>query len=209
MTDVAFLLFDGITALDAIGPYEVLWRVPGARVRFVAAEAGPCRTDNGLLQLVATASFADITSADVLVVPGGLGTRGLVHDEPTLSWISRLHATTTWTTSVCTGSLLLGAAGLLQGLDATTHWAARDLLAKYGANPVDDRVVEQGRIITSAGVSAGIDMALTLAARLTDETTARAIQLAIEYEPRPPYDSGSLAAATPEVRERLEQMTIR
>lgn len=208
MTDIAVLLFDGITALDAIGPYEVLWRLPGARVRFVAAEAGPCRTDNGLLQLVATADFADVRSADVLVVPGGFGTRRLVHDEPTLRWIKAVDATTTWTTSVCTGALLLGAAGLLHGIDATTHWRARETLARYGARPVDDRVVERGRVITCAGVSAGIDMALILAARLSDETTARAIQLAIEYDPQPPYDSGSLAAATPEVRDRLEQMTI-
>jgi len=207
MTDIALLLFDGVTALDAIGPYEVLWRIPGARVRFVAAEPGPCRTDNGLLQLVATTGFADVTAADVLVVPGGFGTRRLVDDEPTLRWIRDLHAKTMWTTSVCTGALLLGAAGLLDGRDAATHWRARELLAKYGARPVDDRVVERGRLITCAGVSAGIDMALTLAARLADEMTARAIQLAIEYDPQPPYDSGSLASAGPAVLERLEEMT--
>jgi len=206
MTDIAVLLFDGITALDAVGPYEVLARVPGARVRFVAAAAGPCRTDNGMLSLVADAGFADVRSPDVLVVPGGFGTRALVHDEPTLEWIRTAHETSTWTTSVCTGALLLGAAGLLDGLAAATHWRARDLLARYGAHAVDERVVEQGRIITCAGVSAGIDMALTLAARLTDELTAQAIQLSIEYDPHPPYAAGSLRAAGPAVLARLEEM---
>ena len=209
MTQIAVLLFDGITALDAVGPYEVLSRVPGAKVRFVAAAAGPVATDNRMLSLVADSAFADVASADVLVVPGGFGTRALVDDEPTLDWIRSVHETTTWSTSVCTGALLLGAAGLLRGLQATTHWRARDLLGNYGAEVVDARVVDQGRVITCAGVSAGIDMALVLAARMTDELTAAAIQLSIEYDPQPPYDAGSLAAAGPAVLARLEQMTAR
>ena len=209
MSQIAVLLFDGITALDAVGPYEVLSRVPGADVRFVAASAGPVRTDNGMLTLVADSGFADVRAADVLVVPGGFGTRALVDDEATIDWIRVVHATTTWTTSVCTGALLLGAAGVLEGLRAATHWRAHDLLARYGAQVVDDRVVEQGRIVTCAGVSAGIDMALTLAARMTDELTAQAIQLSIEYDPHPPYDAGSLAAAGPAVLARLEHISAR
>ena len=209
MTQIAVLIFNGITALDAVGPYEVLSRVPGAKVRFVAAGVGPVRTDNGMLSLVADSGFDDVRAADVLVVPGGFGTRTLVDDQPTLDWIRAVHGTTTWTTSVCTGALLLGAAGLLEGLRAATHWRARNLLARYGAEVADERVVEQGRIVTCAGVSAGIDMALTLAARMTDDVTAQAIQLSIEYDPHPPYDAGSVATASPAVLERLEQMAGR
>jgi putative intracellular protease/amidase len=191
--DIAIPIFDRLTALDAIGPYEVLSRLPGARVHFVAAEPGPKRTENSMLALTADRALAEVTDPDVVVVPGGSGTRALTSDEQILGWLRRAHETSTWTTSVCTGSLLLGAAGLLDGLEATTHWLALDLLAKYGATPVSRRVVEhpEARIITAAGVSAGIDMALVLAARIAGDELAQGIQLGIEYDPAPPFDSGS------------------
>ncbi len=189
-----------MTALDAIGPYEVLQRLPGARVKFVAAARGPVRTDQGMLGLVADFALEEVTGAEVLVVPGGIGTRALLDDEHTLDWIRTVDAATTWTTSVCTGSLLLGAAGLLVGKEATTHWRVLDTLARFGARPVARRVVEQGKIFTAAGVSSGIDMALVLAARIAGDDVAQAIQLSIEYDPQPPFDSGSLTKATDAVR---------
>jgi putative intracellular protease/amidase len=196
---IAIPLFERFTALDAIGPYDVLSRLPGATVTFVAAAAGPVRSDNGMLAISADAALADLTAPDVLVVPGGYGTRPLLRDEAFLDWVRTAHATSAWTTSVCTGSLVLAAAGLIDGLEATTHWAARDELERLGARYVPRRVVEQGRIVTAAGVSAGIDMALTLAARIAGDVVAQAIQLAIEYDPQPPFDSGSPAKAPAEV----------
>ena len=192
MMEIVILLFEKVTALDAIGPYEVLSRLPGARVRFAAKSVGPVRTDNGMLGLVADVAIADIEHADVLLVPGGWGTRPLLEDEEVLSWVRRMHPSTQWTTSVCTGSLVLGAAGLLEGLEATTHWSALEDLRAYGATPVSRRVVEQGKIVMGAGVSAGIDMALTLTARIAGEGLARAIQLGIEYDPDPPFEGGSV-----------------
>ena len=193
--DVAILIFDKLTALDAIGPYEVLQRLPGAEVKFVAAERGPVRTEQGMLGIVADYALDEVRSAEVLLVPGGIGTRRLVEDAPTLEWIRALDATSDWTTSVCTGSLLLGAAGLLQGKQATTHWRVLDMLSDFGATPVSERVVVQGKVITAAGVSSGIDMALTLAARVAGDEIAQAIQLGIEYDPQPPFDSGSVTKA--------------
>jgi putative intracellular protease/amidase len=200
---IAIPIFDRFTALDAVGPYEVLSRLPDATVSFVAAEPGPKRTENGMLALTADLSFAELSDPDVVVVPGGFGTRALMHDEPTLAWLRAAHHTSQWTTSVCTGSLLLAAAGLLHGLEATTHWLAMDLLREQGAVPVSRRVVEQGKVITAAGVSAGIDMALTLAARIAGEGEAQAIQLGIEYDPEPPFRSGSLAVASAEIIARV------
>jgi putative intracellular protease/amidase len=197
--DIAILLFERVTALDAIGPYEVLQRLPGAQVRFVGAERGPVRTEQGMLGLVADFARDEVTSADILVVPGGIGTRALLHDEPTLEWIRAIDKRSVWTTSVCTGSLLLGAAGLLHGKEATTHWRVLEMLADFGATPTSRRVVEQGKVITAAGVSSGIDMALTLAARIAGDDIAQAIQLGIEYDPQPPFDSGSVAKASPAV----------
>jgi putative intracellular protease/amidase len=196
---IAIPIFDQVTALDAIGPYEVLSRLPGAEVKFVSFEAGPVRTDNRMLALHADGVLEDTPSPDVLVVPGGFGTRPLMKDERMLAWIRAAHETTQWTTSVCTGSLLLGAAGLLGGLEATTHWAAMDILARLGAQPTARRVVQQGKIVTAAGVSSGIDMALFLAGRIAGDTVAQAIQLGIEYDPQPPYDAGSPDKAPPEV----------
>ena len=199
--DVAIPIFEGITALDAIGPYEVLSRLDGARVHFLPAEPGPKRTENGMLALAADGALADFPNPEVIVVPGGFGTRALMKDEGVLAWVRAAHQTSQWTTSVCTGALVLGAAGILTGLEATTHWLLLDKLGELGAIPVSRRVVEQGKIITAAGVSSGIDMALTLAARIAGEDMARAIQLAIEYDPEPPFDSGSTSKASPGVLE--------
>jgi transcriptional regulator GlxA family with amidase domain len=197
--NIAIPVFDGITALDAVGPYEVLSRLPGANVQLVAAEAGPIRTGTGMLALVADATFEQVVRPDVVVVPGGHITPELIADEQILGWLCRAHEASDWTTSVCTGSLLLGAAGILDGLAATTHWLALDMLARYGARPVSRRVVEQGKVITAAGVSAGIDMALTLAARIAGEQTAQAIQLSMEYDPQPPFDCGTPATAPKDI----------
>jgi putative intracellular protease/amidase len=193
--DIAIYIFDKLTALDAIGPYEVLQRLPGAKVKFVGAERGPIRTDQGMLGVVRDFAFDEVPSADILVVPGGIGTRPLIEDQPTIEWIRAVDAGSQWTTSVCTGSLLLGAAGLLEGKQATTHWAALDMLKQFGAVPTSERVVEQGKIITAAGVSSGIDMALRLVARLAGDEASQAIQLGIEYDPQPPFDTGSKAKA--------------
>jgi transcriptional regulator GlxA family with amidase domain len=196
---IAIPIFDRLTALDAVGPYEVLSRLPGATVHFIAAEPGPKRTENGMLAISADLALNELTEPDVIVVPGGLGTRALTRDETMLEWLRHAHEHSQWTTSVCTGSLLLAAAGILDGLEATTHWLAFDTLRELGVTPVSRRVVEQGKVITAAGVSAGIDMALTLAARIAGEHQGRAIQLGIEYDPEPPFDSGSPATASPEI----------
>jgi transcriptional regulator GlxA family with amidase domain len=197
--NIAIPIFDRLTALDAVGPYEVLSRPPGWTVTFIAAEPGPKRTETEMLALVADKSFDELPEPDVVVVPGGYGTRDLMDDETILSWLRHAHEHSQWTTSVCTGSLLLAAAGILDGLEATTHWTALETLAEYGATPVRRRVVEQGKIVTAAGVSAGIDMALTLVARIAGPELSQAIQLGIEYDPQPPFDSGSVAKAPPEI----------
>ena len=200
---IAIALFDRFTALDAVGPYEVLSRLPGARVDFVAAEPGVYATDTRMLRLSVERSYADVPSPEVLLFPGGIGTRALMHDEPTLDWVRKAHETSRYTTSVCTGALVLGAAGILEGLDATTHWMSRPLLAGLGARAVEQRVVEQGKVVTAAGVSAGIDMALTLAARIAGPEVAQAIQLGIEYDPQPPFDAGSPEKAPREIVEAV------
>lgn len=196
---IAIALYDRFTALDAIGPYETLSRIPGADVVFVGCEKRLFRTDLQSLAVQVGASFAEVDRCDILVVPGGPGTREMMTDRPLIEWVQKVHATTQWTTSVCTGSLVLGAAGLLKGIDATTHWGAMNELASTGANPVTERVVIRGKFVTAAGVSAGIDMGLTLAARIAGDDVAKAIQLGIEYDPQPPFDSGSVAKASPEI----------
>jgi putative intracellular protease/amidase len=189
--EIAILIFDRLTALDAVGPYEVLSRLPGAEVRFVAEEPGPKRTETRMLSLVADDALSDVTEPEIVVVPGGFGTRSLTENERVIDWIRSAHETSTWTTSVCTGSLLLGAAGVLEGLEATTHWLQLERLRDFGALPTGQRVVEQGKVITAAGVSSGIDMALRLAAHVAGDDLAKAIQLGIEYDPQPPFDAGS------------------
>ena len=203
---IAVALFDQVTALDAVGPYEVLQRLPDAEVCFVGHRRGEVRADNGFLGLTVDRSFDEVPSPDILVVPGGIGTRALVHDVAILDWIRSAHETSRFTTSVCTGSLLLGAAGILDGLSATTHFSARQLLAKYGAKPSEDRVVIEGKVITAAGVSSGIDMALHLAERLTDATTSKALQLMIEYDPQPPHDAGALHKVDATVLARVQEL---
>jgi len=199
---VAIALFPRNTALDAIGPYEVLQRVPSIDVVFVGERRGEVRTDNGMLGLVCDATFDEVTDPDVLLVPGGVGTRTLVRDEAMLDWVRSVHRNTVFTTSVCTGSLVLAAAGLLDGLTATTHWSCQDLLGSLGAVYTPQRVVEHlpERVITAAGVSSGIDMALRLVELLVDRQAAEASQLMIEYDPQPPFDSGSLAKASEATR---------
>lgn len=205
MTRIALPLFPHFTALDGIGPYEVLQRIPDIDVTFIGHERGVVRSDNGMLGIEVDATFEELSNPEVIVFPGGFGTRVLMNDERVLDWIRNAHATTIFTTSVCTGSLVLAAAGLLQGLTATTHWSALDVLSEHGATPTDQRVVEHldERIITAAGVSSGIDMALRLVELLVDRTAAEAAQLMIEYDPHPPFDSGSTSKASPEVVERV------
>jgi putative intracellular protease/amidase len=188
---IAILLYDGFTALDAIGPYEVLSRLPGADLAFVAARAGTITSDTGFLNVTATRAIADVAAADLVLVPGGPGDEAVRRDAATLDWLRRMHAESTWTTSVCTGALILGAAGILRGLRATTHWASLEELRTYGAEPVKARAVESGKVVTAAGVSAGIDMALRLVQRIAGDDLARGIQLGIEYDPDPPFDAGS------------------
>ncbi|MEU8058452.1 DJ-1/PfpI family protein [Microbispora bryophytorum] len=189
--NIAIPLYPRFTALDAVGPYTVLAFAPGCTVTFVAAEPGPVLDDRGSLSLAATASYGDLPAPDVVVVPGGPGTIEALSDAELLGWIARAHERTRWTTSVCSGSFLLGAAGLLKGRRATTHWGWLGQLAGFGAEPVSERVVIDGKVVTAAGVSSGIDMALTLLAEMRDEETAQTVQLAIEYDPRPPFAAGN------------------
>lgn len=207
---IAAVLFPRLTALDVVGPYEVLQRLPDATVTFVGHEHGEVRTENGFLGLTVDATFEEVQRPDVVVIPGGIGTRALLDDERLLDWVRRVHATTRYTTSVCTGSLVLGAAGLLDGLTATTYWSVLPMLERFGATPSTQRVVEHldRRIITAAGVSSGIDMALRLSELLVDETAARAMQLGIEYDPQPPFDSGHPDRATDAVKARLAEYTL-
>jgi transcriptional regulator GlxA family with amidase domain len=202
---IAIPLFPRFTALDGIGPYEVLQRIPEVDVTFIGHERGEVRSENGFLGVTRDATFEEMPRPDVIVFPGGVGTRPLVDDERVLDWVRTAHATTRMTTSVCTGSLVLAAAGLLDGLTATTHWSVYPLLERLGAQPVADRVVEHldRRIITAAGVSSGIDMALRLAELLVDRTAAEAAQLMIEYDPQPPFDCGAVPKASDAVIERV------
>lgn len=197
---IAIPIYPAFTALDVIGPYEVLQRLPDAEVVFCSEREGEVRTELGMLGIVADRSLADVPEPDVVVVPGGVGTRRLLDPENAyVTWLRGVHPQADWTTSVCTGSLLLAAAGILDGVDATSHWAATGLLPQLGASFVDERVVERGKIMTSAGVSSGIDMGLRLAERIAGTDAAKAIQLGMEYDPDPPFDCGSLAKAPEEI----------
>jgi transcriptional regulator GlxA family with amidase domain len=194
---IAIGLYERFTSLDAMGPFQVLSSLPGAQVTFVAEKAGPVTDESGFLTVTARAAFADLPDPDILLVPGGTITGTLVPHHPIVGWIARAHRTTTWTTSVCTGALLLAGAGVLDGVEATTHWAAMDELARLGAVPVRERVVRRGKIVTAAGVSAGIDMALTLAGVIAGPEFAQTVQLMMEYDPAPPFDAGSPDKAGP------------
>ena len=197
--DIAVFIYDGMTALDAIGPYEVLSRLPEANLRFVAAEKGIVRTDTGALGISADASIAEVGAADLLLVPGGPGDEEVRATPKLLDWVAGIHEGTRHTTSVCTGALILAAAGVLDGKRATTHWARMDMLAELGAKPVKERWVEDGKIVTAAGVSAGIDMALHLTAKLFGDSLAQVMQLGLEYDPKPPFDTGSPEKASEDI----------
>ena len=194
---IAILLYPGVTALDAVGPWEVFSHLPDASVRFVGKRVGPVTVEGGTLRLGVTHTLAETSSPDVVLVPGGTTTPGQMVDDEILAWVRRVHESATWTASVCTGALILGAAGLLKGRRATTHWWKMNVLRVLGAKPSPDwRFVRSGRIVTAAGVSAGIDLALWLAGEIAGRERAEAIQLAIEYDPRPPFDSGHVSKAS-------------
>ncbi len=197
--EIAVFIYDGMTALDAMGPYEILSRLPESRLRFVAEAKGEVRTDTGALGITADAAIDEVDHADLVLVPGGPGDERVRETPRVLDWLRARHEETRYTTSVCTGSLILAKAGILDGLRATTHWARMDVLASLGAKPVQQRWVEDGKVITAAGVSAGIDMALHLAAKLVNEPFAKACQLGLEYDPQPPFDVGSPAKAPAEI----------
>ncbi len=207
--NIAIVLYERFTALDAIGPYEVLSRLPGAKVTFIAREAGPVRTDNGMLTILAEQSLAEMVRPEIVLVPGGPGDVVERAGEPVLEWLRQADQTSTWTTSVCTGSLILAAAGLLEGRRATSHWLALEELRRFGVEAVSERVVFDGKLVTAAGVSAGIDMALTFAARIAGETVAQAIQLGVEYDPQPPFDAGSPQRAPADVVELVRGLSPR
>jgi transcriptional regulator GlxA family with amidase domain len=189
--EIVIPLFDRFTMLDAVGPYQVLSAVPDAHVRWLGPEAGPVGDESHTATLVAEGAWEDAPRPDVVVVPGGYGTRALLDDDRALTWLRVVHEHSRYTTSVCTGSLWLAAAGILDGLEATSHWLELETLERYGARPTARRVVEQGKVITAAGVSSGIDMALRLVDLIHGPEVAQAIQLAIEYDPQPPFDAGS------------------
>jgi putative intracellular protease/amidase len=195
---IAIMLYPGFTALDFIGPYESLRYLPGAEVRFVWREVGPITADSRVLLVGATHTFDETPSPDVIVVPGGFSTMEHARDDKVLDWVRRAHDTSTWTTSVCSGSVILAAAGLLEGKRATSHWAALTVLRTFGVQAVgDERIVDAGdKIVTAAGVSAGIDLGLWLAGRIGGEAKAKAIQLSMEYDPQPPFDSGHMSKAS-------------
>ena len=201
--DIAFLIYDRMTPLDLVGPYQVFGVVPKVRTHLVATEAGPVRTDLGM-RIHADKRLEDMPRADIVVVPGSVDPSKVMADERVLSWLRAVDATSRWTTSVCTGSLILGAAGLLQGKRATTHWSSMEALRGFGATPVEERVVFDGKTVVSAGVSAGIDMALALVAKEFGAMMAQSVQLGIEYDPQPPFNSGSLRVASPEVLQETQ-----
>jgi transcriptional regulator GlxA family with amidase domain len=204
---IAIGLYPEFTVLDAIGPYQVLVELPGSEVVLCAERTGRLSDEKGLMHFDIEHTFADVPRPDILLVPGGTITRKLaVAGEPIVEWIRAAHPHTTYTTSVCTGALLLGAAGVLEGLDATTHWIAYDALRGFGANPTEQRVVVQGKVVTGAGVSAGIDMALTLAAKIAGPEVAQAIQLGIEYDPQPPFDAGAPSKAPAPIFELVQSV---
>ena len=201
---IALVLYPKFTMLDIIGPFQVLADVPGHQVVFVAAEAGYVVDHTGIGGLIAPVSLDDVPAPDVVVVPGSLGDTEL--DLAVLRWLRKVHETTTWTTSVCTGAIYLAAAGLLDGVDATTHWTRADRLEQFGAHYSEARVVERGKIMTAAGVSSGIDMALTLVGRIDGPEMAQAVQLGIEYDPQPPFDAGSPSKAPPDIVELVRAL---
>lgn len=196
-----------MTALDAIGPHEILCRLPNTSIKRVTKTSGNIHTDSGLV-MHAEYAIADVFAADILLIPGAGNATTLRNHPEILEWVRLMHSKTTWTTSVCTGSLILGAAGILSGVQATTHWAALDRLSQWGAEPIQKRIVHSGKIMTAAGVSAGIDMALILAAKISGDNVAKSLQLGIEYDPEPPFDIGSPDKADPAIVEYLRNKMV-
>jgi Transcriptional regulator containing an amidase domain and an AraC-type DNA-binding HTH domain len=201
---IAILIFDNFTALDVIGPYEVLSRVPNSEIYVTAIKQG-LYSDGKSLNIEAKYSLKDIANPDILIISGGFGIDALLSNREIITWVQNAHKTSLWTTSVCSGALLLAAAGILKNCKATTHWNRKKQLKEYGVSIVNERFVKDGKIITSAGVSAGIDMALYLVSLLVNERMAQAIQLSMEYDPKPPFDSGSPEKAPKEIVEALKQ----
>ncbi|TKK71999.1 DJ-1/PfpI family protein [Ilyomonas limi] len=200
--DIVILLYKGFTALDVVGPYEVLSRLPNAVVKFVAKQKGIIESEYSSMKMVATHTLEEIENADILMIPGSTTAfLNVVKDAETLHHVQRIDATTQWTISVCSGAVLLAAAGLLKGKAATTHWGLLDMLSKFGANPVAERYIQHGKIITAAGVSAGIDMALYLTKAVAGEAYAKMVQLIIEYYPEPPINISDFSAVPKEVEE--------
>ena len=194
---IAIVTYPGFTALDFIGPYEVLRNLPDAEVRFVWHAPGPIEADSGVLLIGATHSFDETPSPDIVLVPGGMTTFEHARDEKLLDWVRRADETSTWTTSVCSGSVILAAAGLLKDKRATSHWMVVPMLKTFGVTPVGDkRIVHEGKYVTAAGVSAGIDLAMWLTGQISGESRAKAVQLVIEYDPQPPFDSGHVSKAS-------------
>jgi transcriptional regulator GlxA family with amidase domain len=207
---IAIYLYHGVTALDAVGPWEVLRHIPNAEVRFVAKEIGPITTEGDALLLGATHTLAEMSAPDLLLVPGGTTTPGQMVDDEVLEWLRKVHEQTTWTTSVCTGSLILAAAGILKGLPATTHWIKMGVLKIMGSKPQPaERIVRSGKIVTAAGVSAGLDLGLMLADEISGSKFAEAVQLFIEYDPQPPFNSGHVTKASEETQKRAREMMDR
>ncbi|WP_230194090.1 DJ-1/PfpI family protein [Streptomyces coriariae] len=200
---IAVVVYDRFTALDVVGPYEMLSRAPGAEIVFVSEESGPVRTETGFLAVTADRALSEVPAPDVVIVSGGPGQSALMEHEPLLDWLRTADATSTWTTSVCSGSLLLAAAGLLEGRRATSHWLALDRLAEFGVEPTGERVVFDGKYVTAAGVSSGIDMGLALLGRIAGDDHARSVQLGTEYDPQPPYDAGAPHKAPAHLVEKL------
>lgn len=205
---VSFLLFPNVTQLDLTGPAQVLSRLGNATLDLVARTLDPVPTDAGF-SLLPTATFATAPQPMILCIPGGFGTADVVEDAETLAWVRQAATGADWVTSVCTGSLILGAAGLLQGYRATTHWASHHMLERFGAIPVEERIVFDGNRVTGGGVTAGIDFALALTAAIRGEDHARLVQLSLEYDPAPPFDAGSPAGAGPEILARYKAMVIK
>ncbi|WP_405626273.1 DJ-1/PfpI family protein [Streptomyces sp. NBC_00016] len=200
---IAVVVYDRFTALDVVGPYEMLSRAPGAEIVFVAEERGPVRTETGFLAVTADRALSEVPAPDIVIVSGGPGQSALMEHEPLLDWLRTADVTSTWTTSVCSGSLLLAAAGLLEGRRATSHWLALGQLEAFGVEPTGERVVFDGKYVTAAGVSSGIDMGLALLGRIAGDDHARSVQLGTEYDPQPPYDAGAPHKAPAHLVEKL------
>ena len=212
--NITFFLYDGFTALDVIGVNEILSRLPDANIQFAASWKGEVKTDSNSLKIVSTIEYERVKSTDILIVPGSTVTfLEVIQDKSVLNWIKKIDESTTYTCAVSSGTIILAAAGLLYGKKATSHWYSLRFLAEYGVDIVEQRYIQDGKIITCAGSSAGIDMALYMAARLSDKENAQALQLMLEYDPAPPFHAGSLERASKETvllaKRKLKEEALR